>query len=330
MYSSLGRRKEQSIAELSEIRLSANDAKKNKSATLTRDKNGNSPVNKPLRSPVSASLDRKYLRFLRVAPEKQPIPTPQFRSYRRPSPTSSPTALVHPEPSLSPSYWQDDLKPPPRPPSECKPTSPLLLQPPPTREKTPQRTVPVVPERNRTSPLAEPTVRKSVSASRLLGSNRNLRSASRRTDSTISEESVPRRHSVEISETKRQSLKSPVKTPDELPKSPTEKTDRRLLYGSLNRGTKTLVGSSEIYEGRSGYAKIKPRKLSNVADYSRSSKDNISVVSQESLVHSPTKSSPFFSSPLKSPLTPTSPGHGDLSRYHSLSDSSFEGTHCVF
>ena len=76
-------------------------------------------------SPVAASLDRKYLRFLRVAPEKQPVPTPQFRSYRKPSQLPSPTigsanSSLNPSPTVS--------KPPPRPPSESKPSSPFKLQ----------------------------------------------------------------------------------------------------------------------------------------------------------------------------------------------------------
>lgn len=77
------------------------------------------------RSPMAASLDRKYLRFLRVAPEKQPVPTPQFRSYRKPSPSPSPTATTAPT-TLPPSpYWLDGSKPPPRPPNESKPASPF-------------------------------------------------------------------------------------------------------------------------------------------------------------------------------------------------------------
>ena len=67
-------------------------------------------------SPVAASLDRKYLRFLRVTPEKLPVPTPQYRSYRKPSPAPSPSSPISPNPSL---------KPPPRPPSDSKPSSPL-------------------------------------------------------------------------------------------------------------------------------------------------------------------------------------------------------------
>ena len=94
--------------------------------------------NKPNQSPVAASLDRKYLRFLRVAPEKQPVPTPQFRSYRKPSPSSSPTTLTSPiTVSSSISEVMDVSKPPPRPPSETKPLSPFKHQPSPSRKKEP-------------------------------------------------------------------------------------------------------------------------------------------------------------------------------------------------
>lgn len=82
------------------------------------------------RSPMAASLDRKYLRFLRVAPEKQPVPTPQFRSYRKPSPSPSHSPTTIAAPALPPSpYWMDSPKPPPRPPNESKPASPFKPQP---------------------------------------------------------------------------------------------------------------------------------------------------------------------------------------------------------
>ena len=90
------------------------------------------------RSPMAASLDRKYLRFLRVAPEKQPVPTPQFRSYRKPSPSPSPTTPAAPVTLPPPSpYWMDGSKPPPRPPNESKPASPFKPQPSPPVMKDP-------------------------------------------------------------------------------------------------------------------------------------------------------------------------------------------------
>ncbi|XP_045033256.1 uncharacterized protein DKFZp434B061 isoform X6 [Daphnia magna] len=91
----------------------------------TEEKSSSSASKANSRSPMAASLDRKYLRFLRVAPEKQPVPTPQFRSYRKPSPSPSPTATAPPT-ALPPSpCWMDGSKPPPRPPNESKPASPF-------------------------------------------------------------------------------------------------------------------------------------------------------------------------------------------------------------
>lgn len=84
---------------------------------------------------MAASLDRKYLRFLRVAPEKQPVPTPQFRSYRKPSPSPSPTATAPPVTLPPTPYWLDGSKPPPRPPNESKPASPFKPQPSPSVTK---------------------------------------------------------------------------------------------------------------------------------------------------------------------------------------------------
>ena len=111
-------------ATLGRIRVKNRDnahSPEEKSPVLSTTKNNNS------RSPMAASLDRKYLRFLRVAPEKQPVPTPQFRSYRKPSPSPSPTATTAPV-TLPPSpYWTDASKPPPRPPNESKPASPFNL-----------------------------------------------------------------------------------------------------------------------------------------------------------------------------------------------------------
>ena len=96
---------------------------------VTEEKSPQSPSKANNRSPMAASLDRKYLRFLRVAPEKQPVPTPQFRSYRKPCPSPSPTATSAPT-TLPPSpYWMDGSKPPPRPPNESKPASPFKPQP---------------------------------------------------------------------------------------------------------------------------------------------------------------------------------------------------------
>ena len=102
------------------------------SATLGRRRitAGSDCVQSEKTSPVAASLDRKYLRFLRVAPEKQPVPTPQFRSYRKPSQLPSP---IMGSSGSSLSCSSTVSKPPPRPPSESKPSSPFKLQSPTAR-----------------------------------------------------------------------------------------------------------------------------------------------------------------------------------------------------
>ncbi|XP_059353066.1 uncharacterized protein LOC130688934 isoform X4 [Daphnia carinata] len=103
----------------------------------TEEKSSPSASKANSRSPMAASLDRKYLRFLRVAPEKQPVPTPQFRSYRKPSPSPSPTATAPPT-ALPPSpCWMDGSKPPPRPPNDSKPASPFKPLPSPHVMKDP-------------------------------------------------------------------------------------------------------------------------------------------------------------------------------------------------
>lgn len=43
---------------------------------------------------AGASLDRKYLKFLGARTQNVPVPTAQFRSYRRVLPTSTPNKLV--------------------------------------------------------------------------------------------------------------------------------------------------------------------------------------------------------------------------------------------
>lgn len=44
-----------------------------------------------------ASLDRKYLKFLSARNQNMPVPTAQFRSYRRVLPTSTPNKCVYQE-----------------------------------------------------------------------------------------------------------------------------------------------------------------------------------------------------------------------------------------
>ncbi len=199
------------------------------------------------RSPMAASLDRKYLRFLRVAPEKQPVPTPQFRSYRKPSPSPSPTTTAAPA-TLPPSpYWLDGSKPPPRPPNESKPASPFKPQPSPTVTKDPTESngssfdfsSPIQQKHHqagrhsaeRAAPRSNPSdainaFRKSISTSKLPSTPHLLQSNLHVTSevvaevqevkerpgasaSTVSPRRSSRRHSIEIIDTK--SPKAPTK-----------------------------------------------------------------------------------------------------------------------
>ena len=261
------------------------------------------PIAKASWSPMAASLDRKYLkRLLRVAPEKQPVPTPQFRSYRKPSPSPSPTTLTAPAlaqshapvPATSPS-WAESMspssKPPPRPPSESKPASPF--KPPPSsfsdQNRAPSFDFPPSlhsagrHSADRTTPRSESSshaFRKSMSTSKLSSGHPQKSPLAlpvdvdkERNNSALplsQRRSLNRRHSIEISDTKKQSTAksapSPPAKPQLAPKPNfSSRTLGRPVESSLNRG------SREADMSESGYAKIKPRQSSSSAsDYIRS------------------------------------------------------------
>ena len=240
--------------------------------------------NKPSRSPM-ASLDRKYLtRFLRVAPEKQPVPTPQFRSYRKPSlsPSPSPTTLLAPS-IVSSNSLQAEIssldnskpRPPPRPPSESKPTSPFKPQPSPLMKKEPVNhnsslfdfpSEPTFTSRHSVEPSANQpdpaeainTFRKSISTLKLSSSQQQQRSPSttietdfiaknvaergveeqQQTNNVVSpRRSIIRRHSVEIGESKKQGPKSPSTKPQLAPKPVGYRLLNRNGSGSLSQGS---------------------------------------------------------------------------------------------
>lgn len=205
-----------------------------------------SPVAKISRSPMVASLDRKYLkRFLRVAPEKQPVPTPQFRSYRKPSPSPSPTTPSAPSAlpqAASPRTRATDVgaKPPPRPPSESKPASPYKpsgltnfsdqnrtcsFEFPPTTTRQSTEGFSPGPKSPRSHPADTATFRKSMSTSKLSGRQTGSHNhqqpqprgplalpvevvdRKRSEDLTVSpRRPISRRHSVELADAKKQSL----------------------------------------------------------------------------------------------------------------------------
>ncbi len=201
------------------------------------------PSTKVVRSPMAASLDRKYLkRFLRVAPEKQPVPTSQFRSYRKPSPSPSPTTISAPmalATNISPSHSRTDAgsKPPPRPPSESKPASPFRPQlssssdatkayafefPPTNTQSFAGRhaTEPVSPSPNSSASVGvfqdSPSVSKLVVGQTYNQQCNPLELPLEQEESRIGKTSVSprrsisRRHSIEITDVKKHSSKGPV------------------------------------------------------------------------------------------------------------------------
>lgn len=280
---------------------------------------------------MAASLDRKYLkRLLRVAPEKQPVPTPQFRSYRKPSPSPSPTTLSSPTTPLA--HHQPDVastatrtltdstspsrKPPPRPPSDSKPASPFKLATsildqnkapsfdfPPAIHSAGRHSI----ERAtlRENPLdSTQTFRKSMSTSKLSSGQQqqHLHLSPNQLPSPMAlpadmekernlalplsqRRSINRRHSIEITDSNKQSARSvssPLVKPQLAPKpnigsrtlgrpsssSLASSPRDRPLSSSLNRGSREVDQSTGL---ESGYAKIKPRQSnSNASDYVRS------------------------------------------------------------